>query len=236
MGFIGDAVGGIVGGIGDVVGGALDVPILGDALKLGGTAINPILGGALGGIDALNESNPQQDLLGALGSIGGGQLGGGLGGILGQLGGSAIGGGGNLAQILPALIGGGGALMGTLDARKDSSRSRELAEQALTTAQQSRQDQLDRYNRYLPHYEKGLASLGPEENPFYSNPLAALAGLGQAPTRPALPPQMQQPRISPDAVNAATGGIQRPQIDFFSPPQYRRPAAPQTNQWDFFAR
>ena len=206
MGFVGDAVKGIGKGIGWAVDKVTDIPIVGDAVRYGSNfipGVGPLVSMGINGIDAMYD----QSQAGGGGSLQQMQQMGGYGGGYPQGGGGGGGGGLDIMKLLPMILGGAGSIYGAVNANKDSSRARELAEQALTTAQGNQQQAQARYDKYLPMYEQGLANWGPSENPFFSHPLAALGGLGQAPSRPAQP---MQPRVSQSAVSAATSGIGSP--------------------------
>lgn len=204
MGFAVDAVKGIGKGIGWVADKITDIPVVGDIARVGTNfipGIGPLVSAGLNAADAYYDgtTGAPQSALGMMAGMGSGMYG---------MGGGGRGGGGlDLMKILPMIVGGAGSVYGAIQGNKDSSRARELAEQALTTAQSNQQQSQARYDKYLPMYEQGLANWGPSENPFFSNPLAALGGMGQASTRPALP---AQPRVSQSAVSAATTGIQGP--------------------------
>lgn len=208
MGFVGDAVKGIGKGIGWVADKVTDIPVLGDIARVGTNfipGIGPLVSAGLNAADAYYDgtTGSPQSSLGMMTNMGNAMYG------AGQMGGGGGGGGLDLMKILPMILGGAGSIYGAVNANKDSSRARELAEQSLTVAQQNQQQSQDRYNKYLPMYEQGLANWGPSENPFFSNPLAALGGMGQATSRQAMP---AQPRVSQGAVSAATSGIQMPNI------------------------
>jgi hypothetical protein len=194
MGFVGDAVKGIGKGIGWAADKITDIPVLGGIAR----GI-PLVGQGLSAADAM------YDMLGGGGGGGGSmQQMANMGGYP-QQGGGGGGGGVDWGKLLPMILGGGASIYGAVDANKDSSRARELAEAAITTAQGNQQQGQERWDKYSPVYEQGIANMGPSENPFYSNPLAGLSNMGQAPTRQAAPP-----RVSQGAVSAATTGIQGP--------------------------
>lgn len=205
MGFVGDAVKGIGKGIGWVADKITDIPVVGDIARVGTNfipGIGPLVSAGLNAADAYYDgtTGAPQSSLGMMSGMGSG--------MYGMAGGGGGGGGGlDLMKILPMIIGGAGSVYGAIQGNKDSSRARELAEQALTTAQSNQQQAQARYDKYLPMYEQGLANWGPSENPFFSNPLAALGGMGQATSRPAMP---AAPRVSQGAVSAATSGIGGP--------------------------
>lgn len=203
-------MGGVVKAIGKGIGWGVDkltdIPVLGDAIKVGSNfipGVGPLVSAGINGIDAMYDASQ--------GGGGGGSMAQmqNMGGGYPQQGGGGGGGGGglDLMKILPMILGGAGAVYGGVSAHKDSSRARELTEQSIDVAGANQQQSQDRWDKYSPMYEQGLANYGPEENPFFSNPLAALGGMGQAPTRQA---QMQPPRVSQGAVSAATQGIQGP--------------------------
>jgi hypothetical protein len=197
MGFVGDAVKGIGKGIGWVADKVTDIPVVGDIARVGTNfipGVGPLVSAGLNAADAYydGQTGGQQSTLGMMSGMGAGGYG------------MAQGGGGfDLMKILPMILGGAGSIYGAINANQDSSRSRELAEQAITTAQQNQQQNQARYDKYLPMYEQGLANFGPVGNPFFSNPMAGLSQMGQAPTRQAMPQAPQ--RISQSAVQAATG-------------------------------
>jgi hypothetical protein len=209
MGFVGDALKGIGKGVGWAVDKVTDIPVLGDAVRYGSNfipGVGPLVSMGINGIDAMYDQS-QGGGGGALGQMGG--MGGGFNPMqAGNYGAPGGGGGGGIdwGKLLPMILGGGASIYGAIDANKDSSRARELAEQAVTTAGDYRDQSQARWDKYSPIYEQGLANYGPSENPFFSNPLAGLGGMGQAPSRPAAPPQ----RISSGAVGAATQGIAGP--------------------------
>lgn len=208
MGFVGDALKGIGKGAGWVADKITDIPVVGDIARVGTNfipGVGPLVSAGLNGLDAYYDST-QGGGGGALGQMG--AMGGGFNPMqAGNYGAPGGGGGGGIdwGKLLPMILGGAGSIYGAVDAHKDSSRARELAEQAIGVAEGNQQQSQDRWDKYSPIYEQGLANYGPSENPFFSNPLAGLGSMGQAASRPAAPQ-----RLTSGAVSAATQGIQGP--------------------------